>query len=147
MFEFCKDFTTVVPTHFLIEDYQVLQHAYQIGNWADVQTVMDCLATAIDQDTVVPADLTGKIKPSESSVILPSHQEGILLKDGQDIECRNGRSVSSVMSAGVCQCPASCPFYSDCTPEAGTLLYNISPEELQSLGLSSMEELGIEKGK
>lgn len=147
MLEFCKDFTTAVPTHFLIEDYQVLRHAYQSGNWADVQTVMECLATAIDQCTIVPADLTGKYKPSESSVILLSHQEGVLLKDGQDIKCRNGHPVSSVMVAGVCQCDASCPFYSDCSPEDGDIRYDLSAEELQSLGLNSEEELGIVKGE
>ena len=147
MFEFRKGFLTTMATHFLIEDYQVLQHAYQTGNWADVQTVMDCLATAIDQDTVIPADLTGKYKPSESSVILPSHQEGVLLKDGLDINCRNGQPVSSVMVAGVCQCDASCPFFSDCSPEDGDILYDISAKELQSLGLNSTEELGIVKGE
>lgn len=147
MLEFRKDFTTAVPTHFLIEDYQVLQHAYQTGNWADVQTVMNCLATAIDQGTFVPADLTRKYKPSESSVILPSHQEGVLLKDGQDIKCRNGQPVSSAMMAGVCQCDASCPFYSNCSPEDGDILYDLSAEELQSLGLNNVEELGIVKGK
>ena len=35
MFEFRKDFTTVVLTHFLIEDYQILQNAYRTGNWED----------------------------------------------------------------------------------------------------------------
>ena len=55
MFEFRKDFTTVVLTHFLIEDYQILQNAYRTGNWEDVQIVMDNIATVIDQSTPSPA--------------------------------------------------------------------------------------------
>ena len=148
MFEFRKDFTTVVLTHFLIEDYQILQNAYRTGNWEDVQIVMDNIATVIDQSTLPPPDLVRKVKVSESSVIRPSHQEGILIKNGQDIMCINGQPASGAMAAGVCQCDESCPYFEhSCFPEIGTILYDHSADELHSLGLKSVDELGIEKGR
>jgi len=131
MYEFRKDITTTVPTSCLIEDYQALQKAVKNNDWSEVETVMDCLATVIDNDTYLPADLEGKIKPSPSSVIVPGWQDGILLERGGDFLCAHQLKVSRAMEGGVCQCSEKCPHYHlGCFPEDGLVMVDINGQSL-----------------
>lgn len=118
---FIKDSVTLAPTECLIEDYQTLAHALKTRDWDEVQTVMECLANIID-DYATQSEYT-TFKPSVSSAILMSYDNGILAKeDGTDVQCMFGRNISTAMDGGVCQCPDDCPHRNKCKPEDGELL-------------------------
>lgn len=125
---FRKDIKTTVSTWALIEDCQALMKAIKEEDWSQVATVMECLADSIESGTIVPAGLN--IKPSVSSLIAPSCEEGIIMDGCEDVKCANGNPISFAMSGGVLQCSESCPFFSECRPEEGEFQFLINGKRI-----------------
>ena len=122
MYKF-NNIITHAPTACLIEDYQTLQRALDAidicphDTQEHIRCVMECLASVIDSCTKVPTGLD--IKPSPSSLIAMSCQEGILTDEkGKDFLCAAGKPVSGAMSGGCCQCDETCAYFGkECDPE------------------------------
>lgn len=119
-YKFENRIRTTVATADLIEDYHMLREAIRDTDWNLVKTVMDCIAEQIRDHTTVPEGCN--IQPSESSLIAPCRERGIILRaNGEDPRCYNGTRISKVMSGGVCQCSNACLRTNKCKPEAGTI--------------------------
>ena len=151
MYKF-NNIITHAPTACLIEDYQTLQRALDAidicphDTQEHIRCVMECLASVIDSCTKVPTGLD--IKPSPSSLIAMSCQEGILTDEkGKDFLCAAGKPVSGAMSGGCCQCDETCAYFGkECDPEnchvllPDEFMYEPGPGEDEKL----LEHLGEE---
>lgn len=121
--KFIENCITHVPTECLIEDYQMLMLAKKENDWSQVQTVMDCIAEAIDRYTQTSDNLN--FKPSVSTLIAMGFSNGVLACDDYtDVLCAGKEAVSKAMTGGVLQghCD-NCPHHKHgCDPENGELL-------------------------
>ena len=136
-YQFRADIVTIVPTACLVEDIQALSRALNKADDADcaedaefilkdeVKTTIDCLASNIEQFTVVPPDL--EMVPSGSSLVAMAMENGIIVgADGKDIPCRAGFPISYALGGACCQCDEECPHYEEC--------FGVAVEEIPRYG-------------
>ena len=150
--KFFEGFVSKVPAECLVEDYQTLQRVLNRLSCSscktdpviedcmeDINTVMECIAEAMDRYTEAPECSEAKFMPSPSSIVALGYKNGVVgYSDGTDIHCMGREPVSKVMSNGVVQCK-SCEHMrmGKCCPEKGRI--RIAPNVLYDGSSYSVE--------
>ena len=111
---FDQAITTQFPTWALIDDIQALRRGLAEDDWSFISSTIECMEDTLEKHTFQPAE--NSLELSGSSVVLGGVKPGIVhLADGQDLPCKAGQPVGSILSGGCRQC--DCPRYDECFDE------------------------------